>query len=535
MTSRPDEQSLRYDVDDSFALSAIPELTAAADAQSLTEIAAPERLSVTATYFDTEDDRLLDAGIEVRRETGSDTPGWHLRVGLGGPVHELRAGLGRSEGTVPIQFRRLTWIHTRGSGLQPIATVTTDREVRRFGVDGQVLAEVTLDRLVLNRLVAVQESSDEKPIDEVSWQQLGVRFDGTDEVLRKRVDRQLRRLGAKRSAGGSTLEQGRGAGSPSRSHQEGGAKGDQAAAPTGKVAKKRLSPLSPSGDVVVRYLAEEVGSLRDQDIPVRLDRPDSIHQMRVATRRLRSALRTFRVLFAAEAIEPLEAELAWLAAVLGEARDAEVLRERLLAGVTFEQAHHLSTGAVTRAIDRETRQSQRTAFAAVLAALGSERYQLLVAGLEQLVREPPLTDRAGRPARKQLRRLVAATYANVRRSLTDADGLPPGPDRDRHLHAARKAAKRARYAAEAVTPAFGKEAKAFGAAMEHLQDVLGDHHDSVVLQARLHELALAGPPAAAFALGRLHAHEAARQEVIDAAIGRAGAAAEKKSLRGWLT
>jgi CHAD domain-containing protein len=522
MTSRPEEQYLRYDVDDAFELSAIPELTAASDAQNLTETAAPERISVSATYFDTQDDRLLDAGIEVRRETGSDTPGWHLRVGLDGVVHEFKAGLGRSELAVPIQFRRLTWIHTRGAVLQPIATVTTDREVRRFGVDGQVLAEVTLDRLVLNRLLAVQEGSDEQPIDEVSWQQLGVRFDGTDEVLRKRVDRQFRRLGAERSAGGSTLEQGR-----------------ETTAPAGKVAKKparqRFSPLSPSGDVVARYLAKEVGSLLDQDIPVRLDRPDSIHQMRVATRRLRSALRTFRVLFAAAAIEPLEAELAWLAAELGEARDAEVLRERLLAGVTFEQAHHLSTGAVTRAVDRETRQSQRTAFAAVLAALGSERYQLLVAVLEQLVRQPPLTDRAGRPARKQLRSLVAATYADVRRSLTDADGLSSGPDRDGHLHAARKAAKRARYAAEAVNPAFGKEAKAFGAAMEHLQDVLGDHHDSVVLQARLHELALAGPPTAAFALGRLHAQEAARQALTDAAIGRAAAAAEKKSLRGWLT
>ena len=54
-----------------------------------------------------------------------------------------------------------------------------------------------------------------------------------------------------------------------------------------------------------------------EDIPVRFDRPDAIHQMRVATRRLRGALRTFAALFAADSIEPIEAELKWLAGELG--------------------------------------------------------------------------------------------------------------------------------------------------------------------------------------------------------------------------
>ncbi len=208
---------------------------------------------------------------------------------------------------------------------------------------------------------------------------------------------------------------------------------------------------------------------------------------------------------------------------------------RLLDAVTLEQAQHLATSAVTRSVDRETRRSQREALAAVIAALDSDRYRALITALDAIVSAPPTTKKAQRPARKQLRRPVGHAYSRVRKALARADKHPAGEEREAHLHAARKAAKRARYAAEAVTPAFGKEAKAFGAAMEHLQDVLGEHHDRVVTQARLHEMALAGTPAVAFALGRLHAQQGEQQAAAESAVARAVAAAEKKSLRGWLT
>ena len=65
--------------------------------------------------------------------------------------------------------------------------------------------------------------------------------------------------------------------------------------------------------------------------------------------------------------------------------------------------------------------------------------------------------------------------------------------------------------------------------------MLGDRHDSVVMQARLHELALEAAPPAAFTYGRLHARESAHQDASNASIGRAWKAAAKKSLRTWLT
>ena len=77
--------------------------------------------------------------------------------------------------------------------------------------------------------------------------------------------------------------------------------------------------------------------MRAQDLPVRLDAPDAVHKMRVATRRLRSALTTFKALFAADVVRPLRDELKWLAGELGAARDAEVMRERVRKAVEAQE------------------------------------------------------------------------------------------------------------------------------------------------------------------------------------------------------
>ncbi len=522
MTSAPkvdslEIETLEYDVDESFELTSIPELVMTADAPNLVSSAAPQRFTVTMTYFDTPDQRLLRAGIGLRRETGGPDAGWHLQARLpDGQVHRARAALGRSERTVPLPLRRLVWVHVRDAALQPVASVTSQREVQHFAADGAAPVSLTHDRTEL-----VDHLDGAGP---VVWQQVRVELPEGAADVRKRVNRQLRRLGAQRAATPSDLGEGL-----NRS----------ATVEKGAVAKPRrrpkLSPSSTAGEVVVAYLAQELGSMLDEDLAVRLDRPNSIHQMRVATRRLRSALRTFGPLFDPTVTGPVAEELTWLAAELGRARDAEVLRDRLLDAVTVEQSRQQSNGAVTRTVDRETRRGQREAFIGVRAALGSERYRQLVTMLDLLVSQPPLTARAGKPARKQLPRLVGRTADQVHRSLAKAAALPPGAERSDRLHRTRKAAKRARYAAEAVVPALGKPAAAFAAAMERLQDTLGQHHDSVVMQERLKELALDGSSEAAFALGRLHAQQSVQQEEIESAVARAAAAAEKKSLRAWLS
>ena len=133
---------------------------------------------------------------------------------------------------------------------------------------------------------------------------------------------------------------------------------------------------------------------------------------------------------------------------------------------------------------------QRAAFASAVARAGHRA--LPAAGRRRSrssspVHRSPLA--APAPRTSSCRTPVAQAYEQVRAAVLRRDGLPDGDERDHQLHQARKRAKRARYAAEAVAPAFGKRASGFAAAMEELQEILGERHDSVVLQQRLHELA----------------------------------------------
>ncbi|MGC4855771.1 CHAD domain-containing protein [Micromonospora sp. DT4] len=101
----------------------------------------------------------------------------------------------------------------------------------------------------------------------------------------------------------------------------------------------------------------------------------------VACRRLRSDLRTFRPLVRRSWARPLRDELRWLAGVLGEARDAEVLRERLRRTATADPLSPLDAGAVDRLDDRwhavrkEGKQA-RYAVTAVLPAVGKDARRL---------------------------------------------------------------------------------------------------------------------------------------------------------------
>jgi CHAD domain-containing protein len=271
--------------------------------------------------------------------------------------------------------------------------------------------------------------------------------------------------------------------------------------------------------------------MQAQDLPVRLDARDSIHKMRVATRRLRSALTTFKPLFEADAARALRGELKWLAAELGAARDAEVMRDRVAAAVGVDDG---DSGAAAAGAGAELDQAYREAHDRVLAELDGERYQRLVEGLDGLVGSPPFTGRAGDRAGKVLPRLVARSFTGVRRLVEEAAVRPAGGEREELLHDARKAAKAARYAGESVAPVFGQDATAFAQAMEAVQEALGEHQDSVLTRQRLRELALStSSTETAFLYGRLHALEEARSERYQDRFAEAWKAAGRKSLHRW--
>ncbi len=274
----------------------------------------------------------------------------------------------------------------------------------------------------------------------------------------------------------------------------------------------------------------------DNDPRVRRDLPDSIHQMRVATRRLRSALRTFRRLFDRERTDPLRAELRWLATELGEARDREVMLNRLQKRIQAEPPE-LVLGRVGERVQIRLSQEYREAHDRVLGELDETRYRTLLDNLDALLIDPPLRDDASSPARDMLPALVHKSWKQVRRDVKLANAADTPQERDHLLHEARKKAKQARYAGEAMTAAFGNDAHQFAKAMENVQELLGDHQDSVVTRALLRELGVQSflDGENGFTYGRLHALEQARAEAIVDSFGEVWQASSDKKLRRWLS
>lgn len=242
---------------------------------------------------------------------------------------------------------------------------------------------------------------------------------------------------------------------------------------------------SSAAEVVLSYLSDQVAAIARYDPMIRRDEPDAVHQMRVATRRARSALQAFGSIIDREATRPLCAELRWFAATLGQARDTEVMLDRLkasLAGIPPA----LVTGPVEARFTAHFTAELAQAGEAAAAALDGRRYRRLREDLDGLLINPPLTSVAGRRAGKVLAKPV---WRAGRRLLRALAAVPEAEDRDAALHEARKAAKRARYAAEAAVPALGSAASRQAAAAKELQQMLGDHHDSFVARTVLIDLA----------------------------------------------
>ena len=522
------EVEKRYAADESFQLPRLTDLVAgpaegrdaAVDAGTPVAEGEAESQRLEATYFDTADLRLATAGLTLRRRTGGDDAGWHLEVPAGtGPRSGVRLPLGRATRTVPEALQNMVRAHSRGAPLRPVAEITTDRTVRRLvDATGQVLAELADDRVTARRLWPINGSGDAAGA-ATSWREIELELIGGGTELLDAVDTGLRARGLREAASSSKLAQ--------------VLNGDERVRPATRTAAK-LTTRSAAGDVVLAHVREQVQQMRSQDLPVRLDAPDAVHKMRVATRRLRSALTTFKPLFAADVVRPLRGELKWLAGELGAARDAEVMRDRVRSAVEADNTV-VELGPVAEVAGGELGEAYRGAHDRVLAELDGDRYHRLLTGLDELVTSPPFTERAAARAGKTLPRLVARSYAGVRRLVEDAAARPAGAEREELLHDARKAAKAARYAGESVSPVFGADATAFAQAMEAVQEALGEHQDSVLTRERLCDLALnTNSTSTAFLYGRLHALEEARAEQSQQHFDDAWKAAGRKSLHRWL-
>ncbi|MFF5567081.1 CHAD domain-containing protein [Streptomyces sp. NPDC012623] len=462
-----------------------------------------------AVHYDTADLRLARASLTLRRRTGGDDAGWHLKFPVATGIRdEIRAPLGDA---VPAELAALLRSRTRDAELLPVVRLRTSRDVRRLcDARNTPLAEVSVDAVRAQRLDGGSATA--------VWTEVEVELaDGADPALLDAVEKKLRRAGLRPASAASKL--------------------DRALTETGARATPREErPPSTAGDHVLAYLRAQVAAVVAQDPAVRRDLPDSVHRMRVASRRLRSAFRTYRAFLDRTVTDPVAAELKWLAAELGVDRDHEVLSARLRTRIDA-LPDTLLLGPVSARLQTWNAERWAGSRERTLAVLDSERYLALLDALDALLADPPLRRRAASPARQALPGRILKIHGRLADRVDHALALPPGPERDIALHSARKAAKRARYAAEAARPALGRPAERFAERMKAVQSVLGDHQDSVMAREALRELAVQAHAAgeSAFTWGLLHGEEAARAERLERRLPEVWARASARKLRTALT
>lgn len=503
---RVSEIETKYEAPSGTALPMLAELLE--DLPEVTSTTSPEEQHLDAEYYDTEDLRLLRAGITLRRRTGGDDAGWHLKLPSG--LHtreEIRLPAGGAD--VPAELAEMVRVHTRGEPLRPVARIaTTRRRLILIGENGRSLAEVAADD------VRSQTLGDTTTVSQ--WHEVEVELTGGDRRLLTAADEMLRRDGLRPAVHAAKLER---------------ALGRDGAAPA---AAPELGPTSPAVQVVLAYLREQTGRLQALDPLVRRDEPDSIHQMRVTTRRLRSTLQSFRRVLPRKDTQHLAAELKWLAGLLGEARDREVLPEHLLAATRQVPAPNL-VGPVRARIQAHFAPGSAAARAEVQTALGSARYFALLDELDKLLAVPPSGPEAKRPSSEVLPAAVGRSYRRAARRMRRAGHTPPGPRQDAALHEARKAVKRTRYAAEAVIPVSGKPARRLARRMKRVQSVLGEHQDAVIAGEVARQLGMSAHLAGenAFSYGLLHELEADGRARLRAQAGKAWRKASRRKYRDW--
>ena len=265
---------------------------------------------------------------------------------------------------------------------------------------------------------------------------------------------------------------------------------DAGAAPAGhasKLARVLGTTSQPNGlrlveDPLQRAVAEQVGALLVWDRAVRADAFDSIHQMRVTTRKLRSLLRDYQDSFGLPDDGWVLDELRELGGILGVARDAEVLAERYanaLDGLTPE----LVRGPVRERLVGGAKRRYETGLRRSLIAMRSQRYFRLLDALDAIAAHTPTAV----PGEELAPVTIDAAYKKVRKAAkaakavaqVDLEGPAAEQERNEAIHRIRKRAKRLRYTAAATgADKVSEQAKA-------IQSLLGDHQDSVVSREHL--------------------------------------------------
>lgn len=464
-----------------------------------------ESQELKATYYDTPDLRLARWGASLRYRAGEGDPRWTLKL----PSDVAGPGLARTEyefftrpSPVPPEALHLVRAYVRNSSIERVARLTTRRQrvelqdelgmVRAIVCDDEV--SVYDARRLTARFRELEVEAAVGPADVI--EALAARLRAAGAIAADAMPKVVRALGP-------------------------------AAVDAPEVPIVTLTADATAAQVIQAAIARSVIKLLQHDPGVRVGADiEQVHQARVATRRLRSDLRTFRSLVDEAWGTELREELKWLADLLGAVRDKDVLLERLCheVGDVGSSDQRAAKGLLQR-LENE----QSAARGQLLEAMDSQRYVDLLERLLAAAAEPQLTPEADQPARSALAGLVRKSVKHVDGAV-DALSKPP---QDEELHNVRIRAKRARYAAEAAEPVWDRRAKKLASAMASVQSVLGNLQDAVVTEGWLRRSGR-GSVAQAFVAGELVAMQQAAMSEARADFPSVWKKASSAKLRTWL-
>ena len=391
MASRTPETSRHTEVERKFE---VVESTVSPSFEGLSSVARVERApsqQLDAVYFDTPGHDLAAHHVTLRRRTGGPDAGWHLKLPAGPDTRtEVRAPLDDRD-EVPEALLDVVLAIVRDRPIGPVARISTNRTVDVLcGHDGAALAEFSDDQ------VTAWAGDDGN---EQQWREWELEIaDGANAEpdLLDRLSNRLLDAGAVPAGHGSKLAR----------VLESAGHDDEVA------SESEAKPVDP----VHRAVAEQVEQLVVWDRAVRADVYDSVHQMRVTTRKIRSLLQASEGAFGISDDAWILDELRQLASVLGVARDAEVLAER------YEKAldglpPDLVRGPIRERLVEGAKRRYQSGLRRSLIAMRSQRYFRLLDALDAWwlpSRRPPS------PAKSRALVTIDSAYKRVRKAAKRA-------------------------------------------------------------------------------------------------------------------
>ncbi|MGW5149843.1 CYTH and CHAD domain-containing protein [Rhodococcus koreensis] len=453
------EREDKYEVGGDFA---VPDLSVLVPPGGRLE---EDIVTLNSRYFDTTDRDLLGHHVTLRRRAGDTDTGWQLKVPDRKARTEIQVPLGAGD-AVPDELATLVSGVALSKPVHPMVSISTVRRRHRMvDADGNLLAEVA-DDTVQTTTTADAAAGDGAVAG--NWREVEVELGeaGGGKLLRK-IGKRLTRSGARPSRYPSKLSRALNPDGPGTGDDDSGA----------EVVRELLTG----------YLDTQVQAIVGGDVWLRREL-DPVHATRVGIRRFRSTLRVFKKILDPTDRARLDEELSWYAGVLGEVRDRQVQRARFATAVT-DLPDELVLGPVAARIENDLLAEQLRYRAEVMTTLDGDRYRALLAALARWRTDPPLTEDAAsgvRVLKKAARKARRKADKRLAAALDDGDD---GDGDDEALHRARKAAKRARYAGELTRPLVKKKkGKKRVAEYKKIQQVLGEHQDSVVALGTLRAL-----------------------------------------------